>query len=429
MIFAGCKKDKVNPDYPAGSNENINSWVLDSMQVYYYWSSSLPKRPDLRQEPLDFFTSIKNSTDRFSILVNRTKPLTYHPSLTTSFGVDLVSIEKDGNLQTHVILIVPGSGAALNGIKRGDRVSAINNVEITKENAEALVIEAVANGRLTLKMDGSQTSINLTATYPIENPIHTYKIFESGAVKTAYLFLNSFRSNTVNQLKSVFNGFIAANATELIIDLRYNGGGEVSVAALLATLIAPVKGTDIFAEYRGNAQAGSKRHSFDKELSYIAYRTDQLTAYRLPLRRVYILTGRHTASSAELLTNNLAPYIEVIQIGEQTLGKDMASFEIKDARNPVKVENWIIHPLVYKLYNARGKGDYAQGLFPSVQVNELQMLPLQPLGDETDALIASALKAISGKQARTSKIMSDVKVMMDTRNNTDAQSRVDYLNR
>lgn len=432
LLFAGCKKDKVKPDYPAGSNENVNSWVLDSMQVYYYWSSSLPKNPALSPEPLSFFTSIKNTSDRFSILVNRTMPLTYHPSLVAAFGVDLVSVEKDGNLQTHVLLVVPGSGAALKGIKRGDIVNTINNTQITSDNANALTSDAIATGNLILKTENSQVPVHLTATYPIENPIHISRLIESGTVKSAYLFLNSFKSNSVGQIKSIFNGFIAANATELILDLRYNGGGEVSVAALLGALIAPVKGNDIFAEYRGNVKAGSKQYSFDKELSYIGYRTEQLTAYRLPLRRVYVLTGRHTASSAELLANNLIPYIDVIRIGEKTLGKDMASFEIKDTRSPVRVEDWIIHPLVYKLYNARGQGDYAQGLLPSVEVNELQSLPLQPFGSENDPLLAFALNSILGKQAIKAKSLGTLpvlKVTMDTRNKIDEESRVDYKNK
>lgn len=432
IIFAGCKKDKVRPDYPVGSNEHVNSWVLDSMRIYYYWSNSLPAKPDLRKLPLDFFTSVKHPSDRFSILVNRTQPSSYLPGLITAFGLDLVSIEKDGALQTYVTLVVPKSGAALSGIKRGDKISSINDVQITKGNALQLVNEAITKGQLRLKVDPGQASINLVATYPIEDPVHRYSIFESGGVKTAYLFLNSFRSSSINQFKNIFNEFKTANAKELILDLRYNGGGEVSVAAFLATLIAPIKGTDIFAEYRGNAKAGTKQHNFDKELSYISYRVDQLVTYRLPLRRLYILTGKHTASSAEMLANNLSPYVEVIRIGEQTLGKDMASFEIKDTRNPVQVENWIIHPLVYKLYNSKGQGNYDEGLTPTLDINELQSIPLKPLGDEADPLIAAALKSISGKQIALSislNKISDIVVQMDTRTTLDAQSRVNYLHR
>ncbi len=431
LAFIACKKDKASPDYPAGSRENINSWILDSMKVYYYWSNSLPQNPDISQEPMSFFSGLKNSADRFSLLVNKNSPLSSNPSLVSAFGLDLLSFESEGNLNTCILLVVPGSAASRTGIKRGDIVTSIDGLPLSAANAASLVKDAITKGSITLTLSGFSSPVLLTSTYPVENPIYTSRIITAGQVKIAYLFLNAFRTNAVSNLKQVFNDFLAARPNELIIDMRYNSGGEVSVAALLAAMVSNVNGADTFLEYRGNAKAGIKRNSFDKELSYIAQTTAQLTAYRLSLNRIYILTGKHTASSAELLANCLSPYIEVIRVGEQTLGKDMASFEIKDSRMPVQVSDWVIHPLVYKLYNAKGQGDYPGGLKPSIEINELSYPPLLPLGNENDPLIATAIRHISGKQALTSfrglNPGATPRVIMDSRDKVDVQTGVIQL--
>ncbi|HMI03489.1 MAG TPA: S41 family peptidase [Pedobacter sp.] len=423
----GCRKDNPRPNYPAGSNEQINSWVLDSMKVYYYWANNLPARPDLKLQPSDFFTVIKNPADRFSLLLNPADLLTYRPTLVSAFGLDLVTIENSGNIQTLVLLVVPGSAASRSGIKRGDVVSNINNTQVNSGNAEKLVSEAIINGTLSLVVNNMPDPVFLSSTYPAENPVYTSHAFEKGSQKTGYIFFNSFRSGSISQFKSIFSSFKTANVTELILDMRYNVGGEVSIAALLAAIIAPVNGTDIFIEYRGNAKAGTKRSSFDNELVYISQNVAQLVSYRLPLRRIYLLTGRHTTSSAELFANCLSPYLQVIRMGEKTLGKDMASFEIRDMRNPKQVTNWIINPLVYKLYNSNKQGDYSNGLAPAIAINELENLPLKPFGDETDPLIATALMDISGKQPRLAKSSGDnakVKITMDTRDQIDQLSNV-----
>lgn len=69
----------------------------------------------------------------------------------------------------------------------------------------------------------------------------------------------------------------------------------------------------------------------------------------------------------------------------------MASYQIKDMHNPKRINDWIIYPLVYKLYNARGEGDYKTGLMLDIMVKELAHLPLLPIGDADDPLIATAV--------------------------------------
>jgi carboxyl-terminal processing protease len=85
-----------------------------------------------------------------------------------------------------------------------------------------------------------------------------------------------------------------------------------------------------------------------------------------------------------------------VLIGEKTIGKDEASFTITDARIPKQVK-WEMHPIVYKLFNAAGSGNYSAGINPDISVNEFASLPLLPFGDVADPLVRASIARITGK--------------------------------
>src|SRR5690606_1997336 len=108
----------------------------------------------------------------------------------------------------------------------------------------------------------------------------------------------------------------------------------------------------------------------------------------------------NSASASELVIHNLAPYMEVIHIGETTIGKNEGSFTIEDERDP-QVVDWAIQPIVVKLADKNGNGDYDTGLIPDSEIDEFDTLPLLPLGDKGDPLIAKALGLIDPTEVRS----------------------------
>jgi C-terminal processing protease CtpA/Prc len=425
LAFTACKKDGPEPDYPAGSDQYINDWILDSMQVYYYWNSSLPKNPSFDQAPLDFFATLKNPQDRFSRIYNASVQESYYPSPVQNFGFELIVYDSgSGDIRTSIALVVPGSQAQLSGLQRGQTITSINGTAPTAANIQQLIRTAVAMRAMTLDISGLGT-VDIAGTTISENSVYLYKVFNEQSQSIGYLFYNSFDGRYRQNILQAFAAFKQAGITELILDLRYNAGGDVGVCAALAAALSSVDDNDTFVEYRGNSNAGVRKETFaktrSKTYSGAPFSLSEIQNMRIPLDRIFILTGAHTASAAEFLVKSLRAWTEVIQIGGTTLGKDMASFSIKDG-NSTKNNAWSIEPMVFKLYNARGEGDYPTGLIPDVTIDELSE-PLLPLGEPDDPLISEALGRINGRSrlARANKAIADNRpqILYDSRTATD----------
>ncbi|HEY8915035.1 MAG TPA: S41 family peptidase, partial [Chitinophaga sp.] len=204
------------------------------------------------------------------------------------------------------------------------------------------------------------------------------------------------------------------------LDLRYNPGGSVAAAAMLAALIAPnINEQSGFVKYSGNGNLGQRIISFRSALSVpesggpIAF--SALEPARLSLSRVFILCGRQTASAAELLINNLRPYMQVYLIGQPTFGKDKGAVIIQDMRTPQRIP-WTLMPISYNLANAKGEGGYTQGITPQYVVDELSKQPLAPIGDNTDPLIAKAIDILNGNGRQTAPApQTSTRIYFDSR--------------
>ena len=120
----------------------------------------------------------------------------------------------------------------------------------------------------------------------------------------------------------------------------------------------------------------------------------------LNLPKVYILTSKRTASASELIINGLKPYLTVIQIGDKTVGKNLASITLKDKTQGSK---WAMQPIVLRSENAAGFGHYETGLVPNFEIKE-DVRNLGTLGDENEPLLAKALELITGMPQQSASL-------------------------
>lgn len=400
VISCTHNNDESAPVFPEGSTESVNLWVQDSMKRYYYWADQMPAKPDYKLPVKDFFKSLLSFKDRFSFIVNTEDSSSYPRSIRNMYGFDYTVVQLANNQVVTVVKLVLQNSPAFNaGLERGMIITKVNGKAMTAANAEAVASsikdQTVVDLTVGKWQNGSVTdekSITVYYGFSFEQPFLS-KTFDKNGKKVGYLYIYDFPDGMTQTLYQKFGEFKMAGVQELILDLRYNYGGSVSSAAALCSLIpSGLSSASPFIIFKGNKNGGEVKRTFAQQIAYDpkSLNFTTLRANALGLQKVFILTSNSTASAAEIVVNNLKPYMQVIQIGDTTLGKDMAGFVVEDKRKPRKI-SWQIHPVIYKVFNANGIGEYSNGILPQVTVNEFADLPLLPLGDPNETLISSAL--------------------------------------
>ncbi|AKH93169.1 hypothetical protein M876_01130 [Elizabethkingia anophelis FMS-007] len=400
--------------YPAGSSQQVNQWMLKTMQRYYLWADQIPSQTNIDQNPKDYFKSLLTKEDQFSVAIKKDDPGTIPQSVRTLFGFDFSVIQQHNQLTFALVkMVLEDSPAKRAGLQRGDIITGINELNVSPENVNKIMAAVSGSRTLLLKIaelkDNQlvfKRSVEVQAMLSFNQPLLS-KILEVNNDKAGYLYLADFQDGLASSLVKPFQEFKGQNIRHLILDLRYNGGGSVSSAAALCALITDkLKSGTPFIVYKGNKNGGTVNHSIDQAFANgnqnISF--DALKASALSLSQVYIITSANTASAAEVVINNLKPYIKVTQIGDKTLGKDMAAFTLSDTET---AENkWVIYPMVYKIFNILDSGNYTSGIEPALIADEYAQLPLQPLGSKDETLLASTLLVITGQASSNLKTKS-----------------------
>lgn len=421
ILFISCSDHDENaPVFPEGSTESINLWVQDSLKRYYYWADQMPAKPDYHLPVKDFFKSLLAPQDRFSFIVDTEDPSSYPRSIRNMYGFDYTVIQQaNGEVVTVIKLVLTNSPAFNAGLERGMIITKINGKTVTASNAEAMTSSMKDLTVLDLTVGGwnngkiiDEKEIKVYYGLSFEQPLLS-KVFEKNGKKVGYLYVYDFPDGMTQTFSQKFAEFKGAGVQELILDLRYNYGGSVSAAAALCSLIpSGLSPASPFIIFKGNKNGGEVKRTFSQQIAYDPKALDfnTLRTNALGLNKVYILTSNSTASAAEIVINNLKPYMQVIQVGDVTLGKDMAGFTIEDKRKPQKIR-WQMHPVIYKVFNGNGTGEYSNGILPHVSVNEYVTLPLLPLGDPNETLISSVLNGTYFKSAHQGGSSEEVKIL------------------
>jgi carboxyl-terminal processing protease len=425
FTFQSCQD---NDDVAAPINLEINDFIWKGMNLYYLWQADVPNLSDTKfanQSALNAFLSgypvpenlfnalrVNENIDRFSWIVDDYLELEGQLQGTTNNnGVEFgLSYKSSGSTEIigWVRYIIPNSDASTKNIKRGDVFYGVNGTQLTVNNYQALLFGS--NNDYTLNMadinGGAFTpngkSVALTKTVLDEHPILVNKVIVSGSHKIGYLMYNGFYADYDTDLNTAFGSLKSQGITDFVLDLRYNGGGSVQTAARLASMITGTFTGQVFAKQQWNAKIESYFAANDPESLKNLF-TDKIgtTAINsIGMTKVYILTSASTASASELVINGLKPYITVVQIGDVTVGKNVGSVTLYDSptfgkenRNPS--HRYAMQPIVLKIVNSLGYGDYQTGLVPDFQLKET-LSSLDVLGNTTEPLLSLAIAKITG---------------------------------
>ena len=415
-------------DVPIQADFEIQDFIWKGLNLYYLWQANVPNLSDKKftfqselntfllnyPEPEIFFDALRvdKKIDRFSWIVDDYLELEGQlQGNTNNNGVEFgLSRKSSGSneLIGWVRYVIPNSNASTKNIKRGDVFYGVDGTQLTIDNYKSLLYGS--NNDYTLNLadinGGAFTpngiNVALTKTSLAENPIFINKVIISGSHKIGYLMYNGFYADYDLELNKAFGSLKSQGITDLVLDLRYNGGGSVRTATRLASMITGSFTGKVFAKQQWNAkiEAYYNAGNSNELKNFFTDKIGSTSINSLNMSRVYILTTKSTASASELVINGLKPYINVIQIGDITIGKNVGSITLYDSptygkenRNPT--HRYAMQPIVLKIVNAQGFGDYQEGLKPTYQQIEY-IDNLGVLGSTSEVYLSTAIAKITG---------------------------------
>lgn len=429
----------IKDDLDVPEAVQINDFVWKGMNLYYLWQSDVPNLADDRfqnqdqlntfltqySNPVTLFNDLRTDAtlDRFSVIFNDYETLEGVLAGTTlNNGVDYGLKYRSGSTTEifgWVRYIIPNSDASTKNIQRGDLFYAVNGIPLTVSNYQSLL----ANTNYTLDLadydNGNITpngaTVELTKTNLSENPVLISTVINQGNHKIGYLVYNGFFPIYESQLNAAFADLKSQQITDFVLDLRYNSGGSIATATRLASMITGQFTNQLFAKEIWNTKLQNYWNQTNPNQlvnNFTSSLGNGTAISSLNLNKIYILSSKSTASASELVINGLKPYINVVQIGDVTTGKNVGSITLYDSPNFGRANRsskhkYAMQPLVLKIANKDDFGEYQQGLQPTfLQVENLGELGV--LGSAEEPLLSTAInQIIASGRLNSSKTTAD----------------------
>lgn len=390
--------DTVAPPVSCSSSD-LKTWLSDYFDHSYFWYAIGPRpSPGASASvgahfdallyaggtppfPADRWSNYE-STESFNRF--------YGDGQTLGYGVSVAGLEVSGQpaQPLYVRGVDPGSPAALAGVVRGDRVLAINGRATPEILAPAepdfsALSPTAAGQSLTLSLrsaSGADRTVTLTAAVYALTPVPRVQTLSTVAGrKVGYIDVRNMVSQVQVPLEAAFAGFRTQAVQDVVLDLRYNGGGLVSMGRTVASYVA---GTRAAGQVYAKLLYSDKRAALNESFSF----TSPASAASLP--RVYVLTGRRTCSASEQVINGLrGAGVQVFAVGETTCGKPVGFLPESDSCGTTySVVN-------FESVNRNNEGRYFDGFMPTCSVAEDWT---QPVGGAADPLVRTALLLADG---------------------------------
>lgn len=391
-VFTSCKKKDSSATATDTLEDKIKDTTIEYARDIYLWYNQIPSTFNARSyaDPAAIMTAIRQYSmeppnalpvDRFSFAMKQTEWNNLSSGSSSDFGINIFFFTAN---DLRVKYVERESPAGKAGIRRGWRIVALNgdNNIATDDATINKIIAAVFNSTQTKftfqKPDGSLVDITLNAASYQTHPVMVDSVYTISSKKIGYLVFNSFlgdQTQISNEFNRVFTRFTTYGVTDVVVDLRYNGGGYVSLAEKLTNYLAPSSATGLMMTQKYN----------DKNSQYNTS-TNFNKAGSLNLPQVIFIVSSSTASASELVINNLKAVMDVKLIGRNnTYGKPVGF-------GAIPVGDWYIFPVSFKTVNKNGTSDYYTGFTPdAIKPDGLD----KDWGDITEASLASAIKFIT----------------------------------
>ncbi|NDV56593.1 S41 family peptidase [Bacteroides sp. 519] len=414
IFFVACKD---NDKKPKDERPETLAWVEDTMKEHYYWEGTT-KTPNYFSTPESFFKSLLSKEDG-KWYDGKHYPYSYITDLTnksrgfiqeTTYGFEFQTVRfSDGNIGAFILYVLPNSPASKAGLERGDMILKNDGKEIITDDD---VYSLYGDGATTFtiynydaKTDKfvDERLVDIAAARKVENnPVFYSDVITRGNKKVGYLVYNQF--NDGNDEDTVYDDELRSLSSskfkgvdEFILDLRYNNGGFLTCVQVLCSILGPqskLGSTLGYLQYKSGKKAS---FSMNKNMLEIPKKPK---GENLNMTTLYVLVSSTSASASEAVINCLRPYMNVVVIGRQTEGKNVASQPYFNDD-----ETWEMHPIVALISNSEGFSDYKNGFEPDYDQGDIfdyddkgyvSFVDILPLGDPNERLLKVALELIDG---------------------------------
>ncbi|WP_082333655.1 S41 family peptidase [Mangrovimonas sp. TPBH4] len=432
VLFAATSCFDDMDDTISSSTTNVKDFVWKGMNFWYLYKSEIPDLADNRFSsneeysnylnsfltPEELFESLiyqRETVDRFSAIVDDYIALEQSfdgTSYSNGLKYTLYEFpENSSNVIGIIKMVLNDSEASAAGVQRGQIFNSVDGTVLNIDNYGQLLnqqsytlgfVDYNDNGTPEneddfVESNGQTTS--LTKVVYNENPVYISSILEVNGENVGYLMYNRFNNNYDSHLNNAFAEFQASNVQHVIMDFRYNPGGSVNTASLLGSMVTGQFTGENFSKLIYNSDLQSQNSTYEFKDSF-----NGIGINHLNLSKVYIITSARTASASELVINSLNPYIDVVVVGDETVGKSQASITVYDspnftAQNRNPTHTYALQPLVAQSINSLDEAVPSSGLVPEIEVIE-SALNLGVLGDVNEPLLAAALADIQGSSGR-----------------------------
>ena len=473
-IFS-CSDDDDNnnikrPVIEENKHNSVNEWIYNEMSKLYLWNDFIPEHGKLNfnTDPYDFFENLlykynTSNGDRFSHMdgthASLPKMALTKSSSNNNLGFDYCLINFSNNEGVYqnsaalVFYVEKSSDAYRKGLRRGCLISEVDGETITKSNwynvlnnnKTSYEIKFAKNNDLFQKKNLTQKVIS--TDNPEHSPILLDSTYTVNGHKIGYLVYTSFNMGSLSnreydvEMANTLTKFKNEGINELVLDLRYNGGGYVQCAKYLASSLVPNRDTKNIFEiktYNKTIQAELNNlpdNDPEKIKNMYSYFADYVqndnnkNLASIPrlgdqLNNIYVIGTRFTASASEMTVNTLRPYLEengkhLYLVGETTVGKNVGSWPIYEDDN--KNNPYVLWPIIFrshnKTYNKSNpelSSAYSKGFNPDIPGDDLDLLyeGLKDFGDQDETLLKIAINQIQGINTPKSFSKSKQKVTL-----------------
>ena len=367
-----------------------NLYVRDVMFDLYLWREQLPSvnaasfpSPEAYLEAVRY----RELDSRFSYITSAaSSDAFYSDSQFVGFGFSTSQTESE----LRVLQVFPDSPASEAGLARGDRILEIDGQTVASLIAAGTIGNAfgpadlgVSSSVVFRSRDDVERQAQMTKRAVTIPTVSLTRVYEVDGRRVGYVFFRNFVRPSMAALDEAFAALREAGVSELVLDLRYNGGGLVDVAVHLGSLIGgALTAGQPFATYAHN-----DRNAFRNE----TIRFESLEQPVPQLSRLIVIASRASASASELVINALRPFMPVDIIGDATYGKPVGQYLVEFCEK-------VLAPVSFSLRNANDEGDYFAGLPATCAAADSIEFDL---GDAAEASLAEALHFIRHGTCRT----------------------------